>query len=78
MIFRKYISVAHRALPRNALDTPECSIRFLPIKSKMMDMSSTRAREVIQLALPQEQLLRRLQQLILSPDILLELIAREW
>jgi hypothetical protein len=40
-----------------------------------MDLSSTQVRKVIKLALPQEQLLKELQQLVFYPEILLELVS---
>ena len=58
-------------------DGTEGTIRFVPMKSSMMDISSTRVRKVIELALPQEQLLKELQQLVLYPEILLELISQK-
>lgn len=58
-------------------DDAECTIRFVPMTSSMMDMSSTRVREVIKLDLLQEQLLRELQQVVLYPEILLELISQK-
>jgi hypothetical protein len=58
-------------------DGAEGTIRFIPTKSRMMDISSIRIREVIKLALPQEQLLKELQQLVLYPEILLELILQK-
>ncbi|KAN0089981.1 hypothetical protein V8E51_018560 [Hyaloscypha variabilis] len=58
-------------------DGAEGTVRFIPTKSRMTDMSSTRIREIIKLAPPQEQLLKELQQLVLYPKILLELISRK-
>lgn len=56
-------------------DDPDSRIRFVPMKSRMMDMSSTRVREVIRSNLPQKELLKELQQLVLYPEILRELIS---
>lgn len=56
---------------------PESTIRFVPAKSKMADLSSTRVREIIQSNVSHEQLFKNLKNLVLSPEILLELLAKK-
>jgi hypothetical protein len=56
-------------------DGSEGTIRFVPTRLSTMDLSSTQVRKVIKLALPQEQLLKELQQLVFYPEILLELVS---
>jgi hypothetical protein len=58
-------------------DDPAFTIRFVPIKSRMIEMSSTRVREAIQSNISQERLLRELQNLVMYPEILLEFIPRK-
>lgn len=58
-------------------DYPESTIRFVPTKSTTIDISSTRVRESIQLNIPHEQLLIELQELVLFPEVLLELLTRK-
>ena len=53
----------------------ESTIRFVPAAYLTPNLSSTRVRETIQSNIPHEQLLKELQELVMFPEILLELLA---
>ena len=65
------IAVCHRR------GCPETTIRFVPAKSQMMDFSSTRVREIIQSNVSHKQLFKNLQKLVMSPEILLEMLGEK-
>jgi hypothetical protein len=55
-------------------DRPACTIRFIPMKSTMEDMSSTRIRGVIQRHTRSKYLAKELQELVLYPELLVEML----
>jgi hypothetical protein len=57
------------------IDDPDCTITFIPKKSTMMEISSTKVREVIRRNLPREQLRKELQKFVSYPDTLIEVLA---
>lgn len=59
-------------------DFPEWTIRFVPANgATMKNVSSTRVRGIIQSNVRQEQLLKDLEELVLSPETLIEMLAEK-
>jgi hypothetical protein len=57
-------------------DRPERTIRFIPMKSAMENMSSTRIRNMIQRHTRSKHLAKELQELVLYPELLVEMLKK--